>query len=554
MEASVSSIDRDSHEYDLLGQVEVINERDGELVDAWVPTGIILQTDVPVDQEHVSELTDSMQKEEADHGVRQGQLSPVLLAQMPGEDKFIIIDGFHRVASASNTNKHEVYATIKQVKSWEEIIDLRIITANTHKSVAFSRIITWVEEAWAMTEWSKKISPLQAFSLSVSKSKNPGKHLGITVEEMDQIRAWTREKCTKWRTTIGIVKQHLGIAKDASPKLITEARPRKSGHELPYITPRHLGVIARELPGESNYAYQEAAAEYVTKNNLSKEQTAKVVEILADSEDLEQGLERINDPEWKAALLSTSKRRGRKTETSLIQGNKEGYTVVSEKHVESFVMGEVELCRSALESKVLRADYMPVPSDFDDLRYVKYEDETDPLPNSEPYIWPDAKLKEFKDHLKMISGELALVLGPRYQIGIDETMSMMAEVSERIINDMINGAMQFVNVVDKQLLNKLLLHAFDDLYKNGSRKALSEKERILLGITKGTNVTLDRMGFVNVMKKLETRQRRVLTFSAGFGLPAFAIAQFVHTNEDSVLTEIAELSKRTNDLAIATRD
>lgn len=553
MEASATRINKDSHEFDLLAEVEVVNERDGGLIDAWVPSDLILQTDVPVDQEHVTEITDSMQEQQAECGVRQGQLSPVLIAQMPGQEQFIIIDGFHRVASASKTAKPEVFATIKQVESWEEIVDLRIITANTHKAVAFSRIITWVEESWSMTEWSKKLSPLQAFSLSASKSKNPGKHLGVTSEEMEQIRAWTTEKCTKWRTSNSIVMQHLGIAKDASPKLIIEARPRKSGHELPYITPQHLGVIARELPGKPNYEFQEAAAQYVTENNLSKEQTKKVVEVFANAEDLKEGLARIEDETWKSALLSTSKRRGRKTATSLTQGNEDGYTVVSESYIADFVISEVALCRSSLENLVLKGQYKAVPTDFDDLRYVDYTDDTEPLPHTEEHAWPEAKIKEFKAHLDTVIPVISGKVGPRYKISFDETIALMSEAGQRLVCDMQSGALRFVDAIDGHLFNKLLLRTFDDLFKNGNPERLSDKERVLLGLNRGKNVSLDRGSFIDVMQRLDARQRKILTFSAAFGLPAFAIAQFTHANEDSVLIELAELSKKASDLAIATR-
>src|SRR3989344_4490382 len=161
-------------------QVTIVNKREGGLVEAYVPISLIYTQDVPVDASHVQELADSIAKEAKSRpGLRTGQLSPVLLAEVEEFDQLPIIDGFHRVPALKLLGSQEVYATIRPESSWEEIVDLRILAATTHRAVRFSRLVEWIEEAWQYSPWSEKIKAAQAFQLRFIKTMT-GTRIGLT--------------------------------------------------------------------------------------------------------------------------------------------------------------------------------------------------------------------------------------------------------------------------------------------------------------------------------------------------------------------------------------
>ena len=231
----------------LLESISVLNRREGGLIEAFVPISLVYQEDVPVDKAHVKELADSIAKE-AKSSSRTGQLSPVLLAEVSNFNMFPIIDGFHRVPALEMVGQTEVFATIRPNSTWEEIIDLRILAAITHKSVKFSRLIEWVEEAWKRSQWADRVSAIQAFTIGYEGFKSKGKRLDIDEEEVEEIRRWTQEKSEQWHISTATVYSHLAVARLADPTLVKEARERKSGHALEAITPAHLGVIVKALP------------------------------------------------------------------------------------------------------------------------------------------------------------------------------------------------------------------------------------------------------------------------------------------------------------------
>jgi hypothetical protein len=78
----------------LLEGIDIRSTREGGLIEAMVPVGLINREEVAVNEAHVAELRDSIQFE-ASKGGSTGQLSPVLLAHVPTKDKFVIIDGHH---------------------------------------------------------------------------------------------------------------------------------------------------------------------------------------------------------------------------------------------------------------------------------------------------------------------------------------------------------------------------------------------------------------------------------------------------------------------------
>ena len=222
-------------------QLEKINEREGGLFEAYVPLDLINQQDVAVDNAHVLELAESMRNQSKIHGT--GQLSPVLLGLYLGQEKYEIIDGFHRIPAIKLAGSEFVYATIKPDCTREDIIDLRIVSASSHNKVKFSRIIEWVKEAWETTPWANNINVYSAFIINVINNRGTGHWKDgneLNDEDVRDIKEWVQRKCEQWDINPRFVGQYLKTAHAADPELVKVARERTSAKKLEVITPSHL--------------------------------------------------------------------------------------------------------------------------------------------------------------------------------------------------------------------------------------------------------------------------------------------------------------------------
>lgn len=263
--------------------IDIIGERDGGLVECFVDINLINTEDVAVSSVHVKGLADSIIDERKRNHSESGQLTPVLLGLIEDEDKLSIIDGFHRTAALITVGDPSVYATIRE-SSREDVVDLRILTARSHKAVQFARIVEWVTESWESTEWSKQISAAQAFSL-YSQYSGSGRYLGVSAE-LPGIKSWVEHKCEQWQMPASSIRSILSVALVADPGLVQEARHQSDGRKLDHITPSHLGVIALGLPNK--FDIQRLVAEKAKQHRLRIPQTRYLVGRLTETSTLSE--------------------------------------------------------------------------------------------------------------------------------------------------------------------------------------------------------------------------------------------------------------------------
>lgn len=294
----------------LLDRVKILSRREGGVLEAYVPISLVYTQDVPFDITHVEELARSIQKESetGTPGTNTGQLTPVLLGEVPGLGQFPIIDGFHRVPALKSLGREEVFATVRQNSTWEEIADLRILSASTHKAVRFSRLIEWIEESWKFSPWSGKMQPIQAFQLQASKQMT-GVRSGLSSEEVDKIREWVSDKCEKWRVAPDLIYKDLAIARVAAPDLVKKAREGRSGRTLEAITPQHLQVISAVLP--HRYDLQRVVAKASEELSLSVARARTLAAYVASAQSEEEASEIIQSGRWKElGVTYTRERKG----------------------------------------------------------------------------------------------------------------------------------------------------------------------------------------------------------------------------------------------------
>lgn len=281
-------------------QIRIVYQRENGLVEAYVPTQLIYREDVPVDESHVSELVDQI-TEEAQINATSGQLSPVLVGELPGFPQFPIIDGFHRVAALTELKREEIYSTVRTCQTWEEVWDRRIGAATSHRAVRFARLVEWVDQAWRFSPWVDRLKVTQAFQLRFAQGMT-GRRLGLTTTEVDEIREWVDKKGKQWGISPAYIHKQLTTAQVADPILIKEARERKSGHTLEAITPHHLSAIALTLP--HRFELQRLVAAVAKREALTVEMSRAVAEAIRGAQNMAEANLIVNSGRWREPYIA----------------------------------------------------------------------------------------------------------------------------------------------------------------------------------------------------------------------------------------------------------
>ncbi len=278
--------------FGLLSQVEVIGIREGGLVDCWVPTELIDHEEVPVKEEWVDSLAADMRAiNERDGG--SGQLTPIILGEIEGEETLKIIDGFHRDASLKRNGEERIYATIKQT-DWDELFDLRIFTAKDHAHVRFSRVVSWIREVWALTEMSEQLSVEQAVLLY--RFKTDGSKLGLDADVVAEAKAWAERKEQQWQMKAMTIHSHLKIAEHVDPALVHSTREKKDGKTLDAPTQAIIKIFSEELP--DNFPMQNLVMSAAMQRNLTGPKVKALCKSVGGYETVEAAAAFISDINW----------------------------------------------------------------------------------------------------------------------------------------------------------------------------------------------------------------------------------------------------------------
>ena len=335
--------------------------RELDLVEAYVPSHHIYGEDVAVDLDHVMELAEDI-KEGIDKGEKSGQKIPVWLAEISDFDQLAIIDGFHRSAAIGKIKGHFAYAAISLGMTWEKVIDERIIAANMHKSVRFSRVIEWVEDAWSRSPWHEIMDASQAFALAVQPKQSSRT---LSKDQLQELQGWVNSKCKDWKLKPISIYDFLSVAKIADPELVNEARASETGHRLEALTPSHLKAIAKALP--NRFDIQRLTASLVIANNLTVPLARSLALKLAEAQTVEEaqeiaapGLIDSLQPEYSKGIPGET--RGRKAGAKTYGGGGSGGNVARNLGLEqAFFVDELEIASLSLKNLILSGRYTVPP-------------------------------------------------------------------------------------------------------------------------------------------------------------------------------------------------
>lgn len=303
----------------VLTKVEVVGEREGGLIDCYVPVEFIDFEEVPVKEEWAASLATNM-KERAKKDGGTGQLTPVILGLIEGEDTLKIIDGFHRDAALRHNGVTHIYATVK-VTDWDELFDTRILTAKDHTHVRFSRVVQWIREIWDHNPLSEKISVEQAVLLY--RYDLPGRKLDLAPEEAEAAKDWVERKEHQWQMAAMTIHSHLKVAEHVDPVLVHSTREKISSDELVAPTQAILKIFSTEIPG--NFELQNLVMGVAMERNLTGTYVralCKKIQSYSDTEEASQAIESINWDTWEPEFGDTKRKALRRAHDPRNRGEK----------------------------------------------------------------------------------------------------------------------------------------------------------------------------------------------------------------------------------------
>lgn len=554
----------------LIDQIQVINERDGGLIEAYVPVGLVNQEEVAVDQAHVLELAESIRQQSKTHEIT-GQLSPVLLGQLPDQDKFVILDGFHRVPAVKLAGSEIVYATIKTNCTPEDVIDLRIVAANSHKKVKFARIVEWVDEAWQTTPWADRAGVSQAFVMTFLNGAGTGKGKagnGLTKEDVQEIRGWVRQKCEQWDVNPVSVDRYLRTARQADPELVKSARERTSGHKLEVITPKHLDNIVRHLPNE--YMLQDIVARAAVANTLTVAQTQSLSLAVAKAKTYEDMDAAIDSKIWErmsSATKSLASRRYKEIDPS----RPETYVATL---VDKFFDDQVELVEGLIENAILKGIYKPkqetASKRINDLLLISdiaVEDVVQELPEGQAVKWSPERVSDAAEKVVRMQPFLSKMIRRQFHFNEDDSQDIISVATMRFL-DRVNDGRLPEQYSEEHGLRRLMANfvtyaAIDEVRRVRGRNGQKPHEVSIhkeddegrsledtLSVEdepfgESKSKTEEQEFMKNLMPFLNVRERRLLIMKAHFGMTHAEIAPILGTTEAAINQVFVTAKKKT---------
>ncbi len=225
--------------------------------------------------------------------IGEGQRMRVYLRARLEENTVVydVIDGFHRTGGLIEANRldtdhaldNKINATVEYGMSDEELYDQRILALNPDASVNFARIAKWMDMAYRLTPFAKKLTIEQAFEEGSRRGKKTNIST-LTSEESIKLKEWIDNKCEIWKKTPKDMATILQIIQNADPAIVDMVRTSTTGTKRePYsINRTDLTIITRAL--KNNYAAQKAIANLIATRGsqvLNRNEVQRLIDHIA---------------------------------------------------------------------------------------------------------------------------------------------------------------------------------------------------------------------------------------------------------------------------------
>ena len=251
---------------------------------ANVPLELIDYENVPVDDNNASKLKSHMEGKDEDGKVR-GQLTPILICEVPGRPRFQIGDGFHRYSVARDKRDDSISSLISRGISPMELICIRVASTREHKPIQFVRYLEWSLAYWSYTSWADRISLGQALTIAQRSNINS---LGIEIDkdELGILRREVAMMCENLDLPPQKIRQALIKTSGVDPSIVREARAREGNPKSKELALQHLDILTDFLPFQ--FTLQRVLVDLIKENNLNFFQTQGIAKAISSATDIDE--------------------------------------------------------------------------------------------------------------------------------------------------------------------------------------------------------------------------------------------------------------------------
>lgn len=265
---------KDTGKLDLRSPLEVIRSGERIVREESIPVGGVLLDGTLIDKAHSKYLARLMLSDD-------GQIHRINVRprELDGKVVFDTTDGYHRADAIRINGWQTALATCLYGRTNAEVARLRIIAAPSVSSVKFGRVATWMNDAYAESEWKNSgVSLLEAFSVTNFNSKTT-KSPNVQGEKVEELKVWCKDFADAIQMTVGEVWVDLSIAVAADPELVLIVREdSKDRDKTMSITASMLQAVTDVYPGPDNYGIQKGLINFALQNQLTTRGMRELIE------------------------------------------------------------------------------------------------------------------------------------------------------------------------------------------------------------------------------------------------------------------------------------
>lgn len=258
---------------------EAAEKGGGELEALAVPMAAIAGEDVVLLETRIAEFVRGLRDEFGNTTEGPAPIRPLELARIETGAELQAIDGFYRLEALRKLGYTQVLATVEQL-SPEQLIDRRLARVHEHRHVEVGRVVRLAEQAWRLSEWSGRLSLLNATLLQVGSKT--GKALKLDGTTTKEVREWLDQKVELWGVRPAALCKNLMLAEDLPADFIDHvaSNPTKRG-KSDNLSPSHLRAISKVF-GSNQPDQQRTVFEAARAYRLSVDETSLLASILAE--------------------------------------------------------------------------------------------------------------------------------------------------------------------------------------------------------------------------------------------------------------------------------
>ncbi|HLE48444.1 MAG TPA: hypothetical protein VI819_00195 [Patescibacteria group bacterium] len=213
-----------------------------------------------------------------------------------------IHNGFHRRSVLEEEKAPTVEASVWYNMSDDEF-DAERIKASLEHTVKFSRLATWIRDAFARSPWANsglRIDQIFSLAANDSSGRNLINRFDLLEADIKNMKNWANRKAEEWESSVGALYQDLSIIVNLDPELIKKIRIGGGGSRgKGVLSPARVREVVKvfNLDTDPCYKMQNLLCESIINHDLNAKDLELVAPLTMMFKDKEEVLQMIfKDP------------------------------------------------------------------------------------------------------------------------------------------------------------------------------------------------------------------------------------------------------------------